>query len=70
MVEDPPIDLEEKWWAALRSPGSIQDPKGNLGAVLPVCGPLVSYVPDGDYSDRTNPADLCVPPYRETTVVS
>jgi hypothetical protein len=45
-----------------------QDPKGHLGAVLPVCGPLVSYVPDGDYSDRTNPADLCST-HREPTVV-
>jgi hypothetical protein len=23
--------------------------------VPPVCGPLGSHVPDGDYSDRTNP---------------
>ena len=34
----------------------IKDPRGALEAVLPVYGPLVSYVPDGDNSDRTNPA--------------
>jgi hypothetical protein len=28
-----------------------------LETVLPVYGPVVSYVPDGDNSDRTNPAN-------------
>jgi hypothetical protein len=36
--------------------GRSQDPWGALETVLPIYGPLVSYVPDGDNSDRTNPA--------------
>ena len=30
--------------------------RGALETVLPVYGPFVSYVPDGDNSNRTNPA--------------
>ena len=65
MVKDPPTDLEEVVGGTfnLGPKGRSQDPQGTLETVPPVCGPLVSYVPDGDYSDRTNPADLCVPLY-------
>ena len=52
----PPTDLEEVVGGITVDPsGRSQDPWGILETVLPVCGPLVSYVPDGDYSDRTNP---------------
>ena len=60
MVKDPPTDLEEVVGGITVDPsGRSQDPWGILETVLPVCGPLVSHLPDGDYSDRTNPADLC-----------
>jgi hypothetical protein len=43
---------------ALGPPCRSQDPKGTLGTVLSVCGPLVSHVPDGGDSIRTNPVRL------------
>ena len=52
IVKDPPIDFEDVM-GDIRSQGRSQDPKGNLGTVPPVCGPLGSYVPDRNYSDRT-----------------
>ena len=50
--------LSLRFQAAVSEPrvGRSQDPWGALEAVLPVYGPLVSYVPDGDNSDRTNSA--------------
>jgi hypothetical protein len=69
MVEDPPTDLAEVVGGTTLGidprPVSGIDPRGDSSSF----GLLVSYVPDGDYSNRTNPADLCVPPCRETTVV-
>ena len=47
MVEDPLIDFEEVV-VGMRSLGLNPGPEGILEMVLPVYGPLVSYVPDGD----------------------
>jgi hypothetical protein len=56
MVEDPPTDLR-KWRLALGPQGRSQDPKGKLGTVPSVCGPLNAERDGGD-SVRTNPVRL------------
>ena len=65
MVKDPLIDFEEVV-VFTRSLGSIPRPVGRHSRITVS---LVSYVPDGDNSDRFNPANQLKSARSATTVV-